>query len=362
MDLNYQLSWHQLAHRLIDDLVRYPKTTLPGIQAIGKQYKVTRLTVERALQHLEDLEVIAPVEPRKRRQINLPILKRVASQQDRLDNRIFFISNFPSSHLPYMARDIYETFHVLCEQEHLVLNYVEIPTNITELRTLLISLQPRAVILYTAPAAVAEIVFSLNIPAIGIGTAFSQIPTFNTSYKNLLVCAFQQAIAAGHHSVTLPVWKTNKTIYEELAEWLEKYFPSSLVSFNKRYHLPFIEGDSKVDYHATLHELFRYTPPTCIILHEISQYLTTSSFLLKEGLRIPDDISIIFLSQDPLLEDIVPSVAHFSLYSDTMIHRAFHVLQEQISGLKSCKKIELIPVWIPGNSLATLNSYPIKSS
>jgi DNA-binding LacI/PurR family transcriptional regulator len=356
MDLNYQLSWHQLAHRLIDDLVRYPKTTLPGIQAIGKQYKVTRLTVERALQHLEDLKVIAPVEPRKRRQINLPILRRVASQQDRFDNRIFFISDSPSSHLPFMARDIYEAFHVLCEQEHLVLNYVEIPTNITELRTLLISLQPRAIILYTAPVAVAEIVFLLNIPAIGIGTPSLHIPTFNTSYNDLLVSAFQQAVKAGHRSITLPVWKTSRTIYEELAEWLEKYFPSSLSSFNKRYHLPFIKSGSKADYHATLHELFRYTPPTCIILHGISQYLTTSSFLLKEGLRIPDDVSIIFLSQDPLLEDIVPSVAHFSLYSDTMINDAFHILQEQITGLKSQQQTELIPIWIPGDSLASLNS------
>ena len=152
----------------------------------------------------------------------------------------------------------------------------------------------------------------------------------------------------------MPIWKTRSSIYENLAGHLEKEFSGSSIHFNRRYNLPFIQGETKSDYHEALRGLFRYTPPTCIILPGISQYLTAGSFFLKEGLRIPDDISVIILSQDPLLEDIVPSIAHFTLYSDDMIRQAFHALQEQMSGLQSPEQTELIPIWVPGDSLAVL--------
>ncbi len=356
MDLNYQLSWHQLAHRLIDDLIHSPDAGLPGIQAMRRQYRVTRLTAERALRHLEELGVVEPAQLRKKRQVNLSKLQSVASSQGRPEKRIFFISDSPASNLPYMARDIYGAMHTLCEREGYSLDYIQFPARAADLRSLLISLQPRGVILYTIPPRVAEVVFSLNIPAVGIGVTSSRIPTFNSSHTNLLVCAFKQAYKAGHHSITMPIWKTQGSLYEKLAEKLEKAFSGSPIHFSRRYNLPFIEGETKSDYHEALRGLFRYTPPTCIILPGISQYLTAVSFFLKEGLRIPDDISVIILSQDPLLEDIVPSIAHFTLYSDDMVRRAFHALQEQMSGLQSPEETELIPIWVPGDSLATLKS------
>jgi DNA-binding GntR family transcriptional regulator len=69
LNLNYQYRWQQFAFHLVNDLVRHPITTLPGIHALGRQYKVSRPTVEHALSHLEELGVIAPAQPGKRRKV-----------------------------------------------------------------------------------------------------------------------------------------------------------------------------------------------------------------------------------------------------------------------------------------------------
>lgn len=352
MELNYQLSWHQLAHRLIDDLIHNPGAGLPGIQAMRKRYNVTRLTAERALKHLEELGVVEPTQRRQKRQVNLSKLQRVASSQGRLEKRIFFISDSPANNLPYMARDIYDATHALCERENYSLDYIETPPRMADLRSMLISLQPRGLILYTLPTNAAEAIVSLNIPAMGIGTNHPAIPAFITNHAGLFVEAFRQAVEAGHRRITAPLWKTRPGIHEMLAGALEKEFSDPPVSFSRRYNLPLIEGTLPQDYHAALRELFRYTPPTCIILDGVAQFLTVASFFLKEGLRIPDDISVMLLSDNPLLQGIVPSVAHFTLYSDDMVRRAFHALQEQMSGLQSLEHTELIPIWKAGDSLA----------
>ncbi len=60
MDPNYQFRWQQFARRLMDDLVEHPSTKLPGVRELGRQYKVSRPTIEHALSHLEELGVITP--------------------------------------------------------------------------------------------------------------------------------------------------------------------------------------------------------------------------------------------------------------------------------------------------------------
>lgn len=351
MDLKYQLSWHELAHRLIDDLIQAPGAGLPGIQTMRKKYQVSRLTVERALQHLEELSIVEPAERRKKRQVNLSNLQRAAGSRGRLEKSVLFISDSPPNNLPYMARDIFDTMHAQCEEEGYQLDYIQVPPRLADLRSLLISLQPRGIILYTLPLEVAEVALSLNLPVIGLGTSHPDIPVFITSHAELFVRAFRQAAEAGHRRIAAPIWKTRPGVHEMLAEALEDEFSLAPISFTRRYNLPLIEGDRPQDFHAALQEVFRYTPPTCIILPGISQFITASSFFLKAGLRIPDEVSVILLSHDPLLMDHVPSIAHFTLYPSDLTQRAFRTLQEAMDGLNPSGLHELVPVWNPGESL-----------
>ena len=352
MDINYQFRWQQFALRLMDDLVHHPDTILPGIQVLGKRYKVSRITVEHALKHLEGHGVIAPAERGKKRKIDLAKLQTITELQNKRARRIFFLSTDPASNPSYMTRTVYASIRELCERDQLISEYVEIPDSLDGLRSLLVSIPPRGIVLYVVSNKVEELVYSLCIPAISIDGRARCIPRFNTSYSGLLLSAFQQAHDVGHRRITAPLWKKKTVLCEQLAVKVGKHFPGGSDSFSRRYNLPSFEGNTPKEYQAALRNIFRYTPPTCLVFGNLPQYLMAISFFLKTGLRIPDDVSVILLSNDPYLDSISPSTAHFVQLPEDLITKAFHVLQEQMRGFQSCEKRVIFPVWVPGDSLA----------
>ena len=195
MNPNYQFSWRELARQLTEDLLSTPSTALAGVDALGKQYKVSRLTVKRALSHLEELGIIAPAERGKKRQVDLKKLRKVASLQnmERVKNRVVFLAVFPESNPTYPTRFHFEIFHKLCDQERLLLTYIQIPRERAELHALLRALQPRGAILYCVPPAVSETVISLAIPAIQLGGQEGlELPPF---LPPALSAAFEQPLS-----------------------------------------------------------------------------------------------------------------------------------------------------------------------
>jgi len=353
MDLNYQYRWQQFAHRLMDDLVQNPSTTLSGVRILGRKFGVSLRTVERALKQMEDLGIVSPAQHGKRRQVYLRKLSEISAQRSTAGNRILFISPDPyGAH--YRSNHIYERLHELSESENFLLSYVEAPLDMAELRALLISLEPCGVFLHMVGLRVEEVVVSLNIPVVGIVGSYSRIACLRSNFSEIVIQAFQKAQAAGHVRISALLWNLLDNYYEMMAAEMEEHFRlESGLSFSRRYNLPSFHGETGEDYHAALNELFRYTPPTCIILSDLSHYLSFASFCLNKGLRIPGDVSIILCSPDPLLECIHPSVAHFIPFLDDIIIQAFHMLQEQMSGFRSCEEIILSPVWVEGNSLTS---------
>ena len=353
MDLDYQFRWQQFAHRLVDDLIQHPSANLPGMRKLETQYKVSRSTIEHALGHLAGLGIVTPAQHGKMRKVNLSRLHKISSLRGQANKRILFLSECPASNPAYMTRSLYESFHKLCDQEGFSLSFFEVPSEPSELHALLSAIQPCGAILYSVPTAISKSVFALDIPAIRIGgSPFHQTPYFVTSYSGLLIQAFEQGWKAGHRGISAPLWNKSPELHEKLAAQLENHFSRGGRSFTKRYHLPSFPGESPEEYLAALRELFRYTPPTCIILHNLDDYLMASSFFLREGLRIPDDISIILLSGEPSIEKVVPSIARFILFNSGMTLQAFRVLQEQMNGFLSHEHVELSPIWVPGDSLA----------
>lgn len=352
MDLDYQFRWQRVAHRIIDELVHQPSTTLPGMRVLAEQYQSSVSTIEQALNHLEEMGITEPVQHGKKRQVNLPKLRKIASLQGRMDNRILFLATV--DHSAPLARAAFEQFLELCDREGLSLDYIQIPTEPSEVHELLTAIQPRGIILFGVPGPIEKLAASLHIPSVWIGTRIMRpfhVPGYYyVDISNLFSLAFQRAWAAGHRRIVAPM-VTPHFYYDKFAAEIKKEYPGGAKAFSKRYNLPIIESVAATDYIAGLREIFRYTPPTCLILYDVSHYLVVTSFLLEKRLRIPDDISVILLTADPLLDDIIPTIDHCTLFTDGM-EKPFNLLKEQMNGLQSSEQISAEPTWVPGGSLA----------
>jgi len=86
------------------------------------------------------------------------------------------------------------------------------------------------------------------------------------------------------------------------------------------YHLQTWD-ETAVGLHKALDSLFRYSPPTALLIEEAPPVIATLQFCMKRGLRIPEDFSLICTDPDPAFEWCHPSVAHICWDSRQMIRR-----------------------------------------
>ena len=349
----YEYRWHQMAHRLMDDLLRSPGATLPGVRTLAPRYNVSRKTVERALAYFEELGILAPAEGGRKRQIHNARLRKVASSKGNMSaNRILFVSVvFKEIQTSHLVKHIFENFRELCEKSGFFLSPFDAArASPSKLKTLLAELRPRGAIVHGSGNPALNAVLALDIPAIGVAMRDSRLPCF--FHRNGYLDAWLHARAMGHSRVAMPVVMGAEAVYEEFASELKQLADRGGFAFNPVFNFPKVQTATVEEYHDLLDRLFRHTPPTCLVLDDLSHYLAASSFLQQRRLRTPSDVSIILLTQDPLLADILPSIAHNIRYDPNGLARAFATLREQMNGLRSHEQVVLSARWVPGDSLA----------
>lgn len=354
MQLNFLYRWQNLAEQMIDDLAHGTASHLPGVQALGRQYHVSRVTVERALHHLEQLGVLLPAQRGMRRKINRKALKALAKSRGTGMGTILYICDQPLEKTNYLNRKIFETLRKACDREDLRAEFYVLPKSRKDLQNTLRDIRPIGAITVSLASSVTESIQSMGIRTVGYGCNSPRIKRFNTSYSELIMAGLQKAWAAGHRRVSMPIWNKPEQTRERLIASLAPFFQQHGISFSPAYHLPSFHGDKPADYQQGLTKLFSHTPPSCLIVGNFFQYLMVSSYLMHRGLKVPADVSLISLSEDPNFEHIHPSIAHFKKNSlenisttlDYLLYRSEHPDQTDETLVK--------PIWVKGESLATL--------
>ena len=80
-------------------------------------------------------------------------------------------------------------------------------------------------------------------------------------------------------------------------------------SLGRSPNLPGWEGGLEGLY-ACLGSSFQISPPTAIIASSIPNYFATQSFLLNRGIRVPQDLSMVCIDDDPNFNNCRPTVSH----------------------------------------------------
>jgi len=152
-----------------------------------------------------------------------------------------------------------------------------------------------------------------SIPAYGIFGNHWDVPIAGTSpnKSEAMAQAVRNLVDLGHCRISL-ICRRNCREPEpvkSMAVYLDELDQAGLRSGD--FNLP--DWRETTDgFEQCLDSLFKYTPPTALILDEVFLYNAALHYLSSRGLRVPQDVSLISTDPSRIFEICRPSIAHMA--------------------------------------------------
>ena len=98
--------------------------------------------------------------------------------------------------------------------------------------------------------------------------------------------------------------------------------------------------------------LKRPAPPTAYVVSKPGHALTLVSYLMRRGVRLPEEALVVSRDDDPLLAHLVPTMARYAVDQARFARRASRLLLELLRGGPRHGRVGLLmPRFIPGETL-----------
>jgi DNA-binding LacI/PurR family transcriptional regulator len=116
------------------------------------------------------------------------------------------------------------------------------------------------------------------------------------------------------------------------------------------YHLPDWE-ETIEGFNACLEMLFRFTPPTAMIVDEAPFFVAVQQFLVERAIRVPGDVSLVCTDASPDFEWCRPSVAHIRWDSRPLVRRIVRWAANVSRGRKDLQQTFTAAEFVPGGTI-----------
>lgn len=92
--------------------------------------------------------------------------------------------------------------------------------------------------------------------------------------------------------------------------------------------------------------------PTAYLVGGATHVLTTMMHLMRRGIRIPQDVSVISRDNDPILDAASPGIARYAIEPSQLAVRIVQTVRQLAeTGSTTQDTIRLVPTFVPGESL-----------
>lgn len=323
---------------------------LPGERLLALRLGVSRPTLHQALLNLESEGVVAR---------RLKSAWRILTQNPSVPNglrKVVFLSPLGLEDMDQFTLHQYTVLSAhLAERGYEVeavrLSSVQTSHAESALRSLAARLRPSAWVLHRCSPSTQQWFGQSGLAAVVMGSAKPKfnIRSVDVDYRAAARHAASQLLRLGHAPRRIAYLNPSEKLvgHVEAATGLREAAGKDSI---RSVSLPDQANLLRATVEGLLQERDR---PTALIVHRPLQALTVLGHLLHRGIRVPEDMSLVILDDNPVLAHIVPHPARY--HKDTG-HFAAHLrkaIEQAIThSKKGVRSTRIVPELIPGETLA----------
>jgi DNA-binding LacI/PurR family transcriptional regulator len=318
---------------------------IPGAPTLAAELEINHETVIAALHQLEHEGLLIPQGPGRRRRITLP--KNISPSSLRVA-----ILNFE----PFLTPDMNELQHRLRGAGHTPFFtskcLIELGMDVKRIARMVKQTPADAWVVTGGSREVLAWFVAQETPAFALFGRQTNLPIAAVAPDKspALAAAARRLIDLGHRRISLLCGRYLRLPRpgEGARAFLAEFEAAGIESGD--FNLPDWD-QSKEGFAALIDSMFRYTPPTALILDEPCLYNAALHFLAGRGLRVPEDLSLVCTDFHPSYDWCVPSVAHISWDPNSAIRRIVRWTNNVSRGVEDIRKTRTKAEFIEGGTV-----------
>lgn len=325
----------------------------PGEQQLARDLDVSRHTVRRALQILEKEGVLGGHGQGRSRGITAagaaaafqrPLRVNILRHDARLTDN------------PQTSMVLIEIMHSLEAAGHQVSylkkSQIELKHDVARLTRHLAETPADAWVVECGSHPLLEWCASQPTPCLALYGRTAGLPLARTGPDAVLAygVATRQLIALGHRRIVLVV---REGFRRPTPEGCEVAFLEELKAHGIPtgvYNLPDWEENSE-GFNRLMERLFKTTPPTALIIDETCWFIAALAFLVRRGIRVPEQVSLVSGDCETILDVCHPGFAHMRWDNSFIVRRVMHWVDAVRKGKADRKIINIPAEFVPGGSI-----------
>lgn len=328
------------------------KDFLPGEYELCERFQISRVTLRAALDELRREGWVASTQGRRRAILR----ERLPAQALVLSDRVVLLSPLALQGLPAAA-----IFWVDALRDHLAAAgyrlefqasqscYSHRPEHAVE--SLARRLRPAAWVLYLSTAPLQRWFSDRGLRCVVSGSVHPGVQLGSVDMDYAAACQHAMGLfaAKGHRRVAMLMPRSaHAGNLESERGFAEAGRIHRLISSRIVHHDGSVAGIC-----STLEDMLRHERPVSgILVAKPAHVVTTVSYLLRRGVRVPQDLSLISRDDDPMLEYLVPSVTRYHVDAGLFARKISRLVVDLVrSGVASQRDARLVPKLLRGETL-----------
>jgi LacI family transcriptional regulator, repressor for deo operon, udp, cdd, tsx, nupC, and nupG len=334
---------------------------LPGLLRLSKEFGVSRETIELALEMLSSEGWLAPPEHGKKRTVRKRPL--YMSEDEPKRTRVTWFPWRPIGTMDRSTRELITEVIRLSSAEGVELAVApfggtQLKNLKKELETLSVEQRADAWIFQGGNVEIAswfaDYMARTAKPCLAVGgrVVDANLAQIGFDLPDQISVVVDYLVSLGHRRIVMPLppqvvgggpTKVERAFRERMAAHQLKVVGD--------YNLPVLDG-TLPHWHEQLRGLFGFTPPTAFILTNGNEVAGLAGFLHRRGLRVPEDVSIVFEADEPVLQWMYPEPSRIQFSSEKMARFVWKWIRDALDGKPEATRQLVRGQFIPGSTTA----------